>query len=92
MCCVTLERIFLFVSPALNHKGVEGGETACKLARKWAYCVKGVPQYQAKIVFAGESISLIATGPILTVRSKPYSHIDSVLGYKGNNTVSDVPV
>ncbi|XP_060795196.1 ornithine aminotransferase, mitochondrial [Neoarius graeffei] len=32
--------------------GVEGGETACKLARKWAYGVKGVPQYQAKIVFA----------------------------------------
>ncbi|KAF4084746.1 hypothetical protein AMELA_G00109490 [Ameiurus melas] len=32
--------------------GVEGGETACKLARKWAYSVKGVPQYQAKIVFA----------------------------------------
>ncbi|MCJ8738852.1 hypothetical protein PDJAM_G00040520 [Pangasius djambal] len=32
--------------------GVEGGETACKLARKWAYGVKGVPQYQAKIIFA----------------------------------------
>jgi len=32
--------------------GVEGGETACKLARKWAYKVKGVPQNQAKTVFA----------------------------------------
>uniref|UniRef100_A0A673JRC2 Ornithine aminotransferase n=1 Tax=Sinocyclocheilus rhinocerous TaxID=307959 RepID=A0A673JRC2_9TELE len=32
--------------------GVEGGETACKLARKWAYTVKGVPKYEAKIVFA----------------------------------------
>ncbi|KAL6475838.1 hypothetical protein MHYP_G00168780 [Metynnis hypsauchen] len=32
--------------------GVEGGETACKLARKWAYSVKGVPKYQAKIIFA----------------------------------------
>lgn len=32
--------------------GVEGGETACKLARKWAYEVKGVPANQAKIVFA----------------------------------------
>ncbi|KAJ4941110.1 hypothetical protein JOQ06_027397 [Pogonophryne albipinna] len=32
--------------------GVEGGETACKLARKWAYTVKGVPKNQAKIVFA----------------------------------------
>ncbi|XP_073723400.1 ornithine aminotransferase, mitochondrial isoform X1 [Misgurnus anguillicaudatus] len=32
--------------------GVEGGETACKLARKWGYTVKGIPKYEAKIVFA----------------------------------------
>ncbi|KAK1794164.1 hypothetical protein P4O66_011064, partial [Electrophorus voltai] len=32
--------------------GVEGGETACKLARKWAYSVKAVPKYEAKILFA----------------------------------------
>ncbi|KAM9558719.1 ornithine aminotransferase, mitochondrial isoform 2-T4 [Salvelinus alpinus] len=32
--------------------GVEGGETACKLARKWGYTVKGVPKNQAKIIFA----------------------------------------
>ncbi|XP_071763844.1 ornithine aminotransferase, mitochondrial [Centroberyx gerrardi] len=32
--------------------GVEAGETACKLARKWAYNVKGVPKNQAKIIFA----------------------------------------
>ncbi|MGH0156084.1 UNVERIFIED_CONTAM: hypothetical protein FKN15_030647 [Acipenser sinensis] len=32
--------------------GVEAGETACKLARKWAYTVKGVPKYKAKIIFA----------------------------------------
>lgn len=31
--------------------GVEGGETAVKLARKWAYEVKKVPQNQAKIIF-----------------------------------------
>lgn len=31
--------------------GVEGGETAIKLARKWAYTVKGVPENEAKIVF-----------------------------------------
>jgi ornithine--oxo-acid transaminase len=33
--------------------GVEGGETACKLARKWAYNVKKVPKNKAKIIFAG---------------------------------------
>jgi ornithine--oxo-acid transaminase len=32
--------------------GVEGGETALKLARRWAYDVKGVKENQAKIVFA----------------------------------------
>lgn len=32
--------------------GVEGGETACKLARKWGYVKKGIPKNQAKIVFA----------------------------------------
>jgi ornithine--oxo-acid transaminase len=32
--------------------GVEGGETAIKLARRWAYDVKGVKENRAKVVFA----------------------------------------
>eukprot|EP00475_Leptophrys_vorax_P028530 TRINITY_DN4135_c0_g1_i1.p1 TRINITY_DN4135_c0_g1~~TRINITY_DN4135_c0_g1_i1.p1 ORF type:complete len:419 (+),score=114.06 TRINITY_DN4135_c0_g1_i1:26-1282(+) len=32
--------------------GVEGGETAIKLSRKWAYEVKGVPDGKAKVLFA----------------------------------------
>ena len=32
--------------------GVEGGETAVKLCRKWGYEVKGIPENQAKIIFA----------------------------------------
>ena len=32
--------------------GVEGGETAIKLARRWGYQVKGIPENQAKIIFA----------------------------------------
>jgi ornithine--oxo-acid transaminase len=32
--------------------GVEAGETAIKLARKWAYEVKGVPDGRARVVFA----------------------------------------
>lgn len=31
--------------------GVEGDETAFKLARKWAYSVKGIPENKAKIIF-----------------------------------------
>lgn len=50
---------------AMN-SGVEAGETACKLTRKWAYEVKKVPANQAKIIFAegnfwGRTISAIST-------------------------------
>lgn len=46
--------------------GVEGGETAIKLARKWGYTVKGIPANQAKIVFAsgnfwGRTIAAISS-------------------------------
>lgn len=46
--------------------GVEGGETALKLARRWAYKVKGVPENKAKIVFAtgnfwGRTLSAISS-------------------------------
>ena len=32
--------------------GVEGGETAIKLARRWGYYVKGIAENKAKIIFA----------------------------------------
>ena len=32
--------------------GVEGGETANKLARKWGYIKKGIPNNKARIIFA----------------------------------------
>ena len=31
--------------------GVEGGETANKIARKWGYEVKGIEENKAKIIF-----------------------------------------
>ncbi|AYV55932.1 ornithine--oxo-acid transaminase [Leptospira kmetyi] len=45
--------------------GVEGAETAVKLCRKWGYKVKGIPENQAKIIFAsgnfwGRSIGAIS--------------------------------
>lgn len=35
--------------------GVEGGETAIKLARKWGYLNKGIPANKAKIIFAEQN-------------------------------------
>ncbi|XP_075532982.1 ornithine aminotransferase precursor isoform X2 [Dermacentor variabilis] len=45
--------------------GVEAAETACKLARRWGYDVKGIPANKAKIVFAennfwGRSIAAVS--------------------------------
>lgn len=47
------------------NSGAEAVETAIKLARKWAYRVKGVPRHQAEIIvaqgnFHGRTISLIS--------------------------------
>lgn len=46
--------------------GVEGGETACKLARKWGYTRKGIEKNRAKIVFVegnfwGRTMSAISS-------------------------------
>lgn len=35
--------------------GVEGGETAIKLAKRWGYAVKGIEENQARIVFAKDN-------------------------------------
>lgn len=45
-------RLFGYDKVLPMNTGVEGGETACKLARRWGYDVKGIPENQAKIVFA----------------------------------------
>jgi len=36
----------------MMNSGAEGGETALKLTRKWGYLVKGIPQNEAKTVYA----------------------------------------
>ena len=35
--------------------GVEGGETAIKLARRWGYHVKGIPPNKARVLFANQN-------------------------------------
>jgi ornithine--oxo-acid transaminase len=44
--------LFNYQKVLLMNTGVEAGESAIKLARRWAYEVKGVPSNKAKIVFA----------------------------------------
>ncbi|MGV3596574.1 MAG: ornithine--oxo-acid transaminase [Bacteroidota bacterium] len=59
--------------------GVEGGETAIKLCRRWGYTIKGIPANQAKIVFVegnfwGRTIAAISssTDPSSTVNFGPF--------------------
>ncbi|ETE60437.1 Ornithine aminotransferase, mitochondrial [Ophiophagus hannah] len=61
-----ITKMFKYNKVLPMNTGVEAGETACKLARKWAYTVKGIPKYKAKIVFAagnfwGRTLSAISS-------------------------------
>ncbi|RHY19826.1 hypothetical protein DYB32_010168 [Aphanomyces invadans] len=90
---------FLSAYSAVNqvlpmNTGVEGGETAIKLARRWAYENKGVPENKARILFChgnfwGRTMSAISAsddenafgkfGPFMPGFDKvPYDDIDAL--------------
>lgn len=52
ICEKYLCEYFGYDKALMMNSGVEGGETALKLTRKWAYKVKGIEQNKAKILFA----------------------------------------
>ncbi len=52
LCEKFLCEYFGYDKALLMNSGAEAGETALKLTRKWAYKVKGIPQNQAKTVYA----------------------------------------
>jgi len=78
----------------MMNTGVEAGETALKLCRKWAYEVKGIPSNQAKIIVAegnfwGRTIAAISSstdpssyhnfGPFLSGYIKiPYNDLSAL--------------
>lgn len=86
------------------NSGAEAVETALKLARKWAYSVKGVPRHQAEIIvfannFHGRTISVISFsseplykddfGPFTPgFISVPYGDVDSVRKAISPNTAA----
>ena len=62
------------------NSGAEAVETALKLARKWAYRVKGVPRHQAEIItaagnFHGRTISIVtfSTEPLYREDFGPFT-------------------
>ncbi|XP_012308824.2 ornithine aminotransferase, mitochondrial [Aotus nancymaae] len=61
-----ITKLFNYHKVLPMNTGVEAGETACKLTRRWGYTVKGIPKYKAKVVFAagnfwGRTLSAISS-------------------------------
>ena len=61
-----ITNLFGFDKVLPMNTGVEGGESAIKLARKWGYNVKGVPENKARVLFAegnfwGRTMSAISS-------------------------------
>lgn len=76
--------------------GVEGGETAIKLCRKWAYKVKGVPANQAKIIFVtgnfwGRTLAAISssTDPSSTADYGPYMPGYQIIPYNDLDALAE---
>ncbi|CAI4228999.1 unnamed protein product [Auanema sp. JU1783] len=74
-----ITKLFKYDKVLPMNSGVEACDSAVKLARRWAYDVKGVPDGQAKVVFAkdnfwGRSIAAISasTDPDSFARFGPY--------------------
>lgn len=70
------------------NSGAEAVESAVKLARKWAYEVKGVPRYQADIIvasgnFHGRTISIVSfsTEPLYKDAFGPFTPGFTVVPY-----------
>lgn len=74
-----LSELFGYEMVLPMNTGVEGDETACKLARKWGYTKKGIGENRAKIVvaegnFHGRTMGLISasTDPDCTTGFGPF--------------------
>lgn len=76
--------------------GVEAGETACKLARKWAYKVKHIPDNQARIIFAegnfwGRTLAAVSssTDPTCYQQFGPYMPGFDIVPYDDLNALEE---
>lgn len=75
-----ITNLFGYDKVLMMNSGAEAVETALKLARKWAYEVKGIPQYEAKIItcennFHGRTITIISfsTDPEANTNYGPFT-------------------
>lgn len=78
------------------NSGAEAVETAIKLARKWAYQVKGIPRYHAEIIafennFHGRTVSIISfsTEPLYRDDFGPFTPGISVIPYGNSEALAN---
>ena len=76
--------------------GVEGGETAVKLARKWAYLNKGIPKNKAKIIFVqgnfwGRTLAAISSSddPLSTKDFGPFMPGYEIIPYNDLSSLEE---
>ena len=76
--------------------GVEAGETAVKLARKWGYLKKGIPENKARVVFAkgnfwGRTLAAISSSddPISYKDYGPFMPGYDLIDYNDLNQLED---
>jgi ornithine--oxo-acid transaminase len=89
-----ITKLFGYEKVLPMNTGVEGGETALKLARKWGYMKKGIPNNEAKVIFVegnfwGRTMSAISssTDPSSYEGFGPYMPGFNIIPYNDLNAL-----
>jgi len=92
--CDFMTKIFKYDRLLPMNTGVEGGETAVKLARKWGYMNKKIPSNDAHVVFAsgnfwGRTMGAISssTDPVSTNNFGPFMPNYDLVPYQDLNAL-----
>ena len=91
-----ITNIFKYDKVLPMNTGVEAGETAIKLARKWGYLKKGIPYNKARIVFAsgnfwGRTLAAISSSddPLSFEGFGPYMPGYDIIPYNDLNSLEE---
>ena len=91
-----ITNIFKYDKILPMNTGVEGGETAIKLARKWGYLIKKIPKNKARVVFAtgnfwGRTLAAISSSddPLSYSDFGPYMPGYDIIPYNDLNSLEE---
>jgi len=91
-----ITNIFKYDKVLPMNTGVEGGETAIKLERKWGYLIKKIPKNKARVVFAtgnfwGRTLAAISSSddPLSYSDFGPYMPGYDIIPYNDLNSLEE---